>query len=87
MRGRPKKGTTAPGSSARNVRMQDAEWDALTYWARKRGLTVHAAMREALVHWIARTANAEAKKAGSARPTARTASARRLRETAKRVAE
>jgi hypothetical protein len=66
LRGRPRKGEVAAGSSSKNVRMQDAEWEALEVLADKRSLSVHAAMREALVHGIARAANADAKKEAAA---------------------
>jgi predicted transcriptional regulator len=53
-RGRPKAGTRPAGSSARTVRLPDAEWEALDELAAARKTTPHAAMREAIVQWLAR---------------------------------
>ena len=54
MRGRPKKGTIAEGTSTRSLRLPNPEWDALEAIAEARGLSLHAAMREAIVQWLAR---------------------------------
>lgn len=61
VRGRPKRGAKVAGSNARAVRLPDAEWEALDAIAKKRGLTPHGAMREAIIQWLAR---AGAKKSG-----------------------
>lgn len=53
-RGRPKAGAKLAGSSARTVRLPDAEWEALDELAAARSTTPHAAMREAIVQWLAR---------------------------------
>jgi len=55
VRGRPRKGTQALGTSTRSVRLQDDEWAALDEFAKARGIKSHAAMREAIVHWLARS--------------------------------
>lgn len=55
VRGRPKKGTEPAGTSTRSVRLQGDEWAALDAFAKARGIKAHAAMREAIVHWIARS--------------------------------
>lgn len=51
-RGRPKKmlevGTTRP----RSVRFPDAVWAELEQRAKKKGLSVHAAMRQAILEWL-----------------------------------
>jgi hypothetical protein len=47
-RGRPKKGEVAAGSSARSVRLSDAEWTALDRLADRQRTTVHALLREAV---------------------------------------
>jgi len=55
LRGRPKKGTEAAGTKTRSVRLQTVEWDALDAFAKARQITPHTAMREAIVHWLARS--------------------------------
>ena len=53
-RGRPKKGEVAIGTAARSVRLPTDEWKALEQLALERKITPNTAMREAIVHWIAR---------------------------------
>lgn len=52
--GRPKKGETAVGTSVRSLRLYNPEWLAVDEVAAKRGMSTHAAMREAIVQWLAR---------------------------------
>lgn len=54
VRGRPKKGETAIGTSVRSLRLYTPEWAALEAVAEERGMSTHAAMREAVVQWLAR---------------------------------
>ena len=50
-KGRPPKGTEASPVQPRVVKMPPAFWSAMTLLARTNGLTLHAAMREALLKW------------------------------------
>lgn len=81
-RGRPPKGEQAEGTSTRTVRLPEGEWAALDWLSKQRGITPHAAMREAIVHWLAReggklprdakqAAKVPAKPAAKAKPTRR----------------
>ncbi len=72
MRGRPRKGEQAAGSSTRSLKLTDAQWEVLDALAAKLEISAHAAMREAVIHWIARTSD-----------TFQTAPAPRLAKTAK----
>ena len=54
VRGRPKKGVRAGGTSTRSIRLQNEEWAAVDAFAKARHLTPHGALREAIVHWLAR---------------------------------
>lgn len=54
LRGRPKKGTTATGTSTRTIRLPEPVWEALDAIAKGRGMSTHGAMREAIVQWLAR---------------------------------
>jgi hypothetical protein len=51
-RGRPRKGEASPGSSVKSLRMTAAEWAALERIAKKRGITLHALLHEALAETI-----------------------------------
>lgn len=51
-RGRPKKGEAAPGSTTKSLRMTAAEWAALERIAKKRGIALHALLRESLTETI-----------------------------------
>jgi len=51
-RGRPAKGAVVEPVEVKAVKMPPAFWKALELAAMKRGLTVHAAMRTALVEWL-----------------------------------
>ena len=55
-RGRPKKLHEVGGTSPRSVRFPDEIWRVLEAWAKKRGITLHAALREAILAWIERAA-------------------------------
>ena len=55
-RGRPKKGTHPDGSSPRSVRFSDAMWRDLERRAKRRGVTLHALLREVIAEWLARAA-------------------------------
>jgi len=55
-RGRPKKLSEVGGTSPRSVRFPDEVWRVLEARAKKRGLTLHAALREAILAWIKRAA-------------------------------
>jgi hypothetical protein len=51
-RGRPAKGSVVEPVEVRAVKMPPAFWLALAAAARRRGLTLHGAMRTALVAWL-----------------------------------
>jgi hypothetical protein len=51
-RGRPVKGDELGPTSPRSVRFPDAVWRKLERQAKRRGLTLHAALREAIVSWL-----------------------------------
>jgi hypothetical protein len=55
-RGRPRKLEEVGGTSPRSVRFPDEVWELLEARAKKRGLTLHAALREAILAWIERAA-------------------------------
>jgi hypothetical protein len=55
-RGRPKKLAEVGETSPRSVRFPDEVWRVLEARAKKRGLTLHAALREAILAWIERAA-------------------------------
>jgi len=55
-RGRPKKGTLPGGSSPRSIRFSDAMWRDLERRARRRGITLHALLREVIADWLAKAA-------------------------------
>jgi hypothetical protein len=55
-RGRPKKLAEVGGTSPRSVRFPDEVWRVLEARATKRGMTLHAALREAILAWIERAA-------------------------------
>jgi uncharacterized DUF497 family protein len=51
-RGRPRKILEVGGTEPRSVRFPDAVWKQIEERAKKRGLTVHAALREAVLAWL-----------------------------------
>ncbi len=52
-RGRPRAGELPEGSRVKSVRFPDRLWDELERTAKQRGVSVHEAMREAIVKWLA----------------------------------
>ena len=50
--GRPKKVLEVGGTQPRSVRFPDAVWQKLEAQAQKRGMTLHAALREAILAWL-----------------------------------
>ena len=55
-RGRPKKLLEVGGTRPRSVRFSDVVWKQIEVVARARGLSVHAALREAILAWLGRAA-------------------------------
>lgn len=55
-RGRPHKLTEVGGTSPRSVRFPDEVWEMLETHAKKRGITLHAALREAILTWLKQAA-------------------------------
>jgi hypothetical protein len=51
-RGRPKKILEVGGTRPRSVRFPDAIWRQIAVRAKAKGLTVHAALREAILAWL-----------------------------------
>jgi predicted transcriptional regulator len=70
-RGRPKKGEVAIGTASRSVRLPTDEWKALEQLALERKITPNTAMREAIVHWIARS-QLKSDERATKKPAART---------------
>lgn len=50
-KGRPRKGTLATPVQPRVIKMSPAFWETMGALAEESGLTLHAAMRQALVKW------------------------------------
>jgi hypothetical protein len=65
-RGRPKKLAEVGGTSPRSVRFPDEVWRLLEARAKKRGLTLHAALRDAIRAWIERAARGSGSHPGAA---------------------
>lgn len=55
-RGRPRKGARPDGASPRSIRFSDATWRHLERQAKRRGLTLHALLREVIAEWLAKAA-------------------------------
>jgi hypothetical protein len=55
-RGRPKKVLETGGTVPRSVRFPPAIWALLEERAKKKGLSLHAALREAILAWTRRAA-------------------------------
>ena len=53
-KGRPKAARQTGPTSPRSVRFPDAVWQELEQRAAERGLTLHAALREAIAEWLSR---------------------------------
>jgi hypothetical protein len=51
-RGRPEKVMEVGGTYPRSVRFPDAVWKQIETRAKARGMTVHAALREAILSWL-----------------------------------
>jgi hypothetical protein len=51
-RGRPKKLDEVGGTSPRSVRFPDAVWKVIEARAKKKGISLHAALREAILAWV-----------------------------------
>ena len=51
-RGRPKKILEVGGTRPRSVRFPEAIWKQITARAKVKGLTVHAALRQAILAWL-----------------------------------
>ncbi|MBN1611037.1 MAG: hypothetical protein JW940_30680, partial [Polyangiaceae bacterium] len=55
-RGRPRKVLEAGGTVPRSVRFSPRIWEKLEQHAEAKGLTLHAALREAILDWLRRAA-------------------------------
>jgi hypothetical protein len=55
-RGRPHKGVTPSGSIPRSVRFTEQMWRELERRAKRRGMTLHALLREVIAEWLTRAA-------------------------------
>ncbi len=55
-RGRPKKLEEVGGTSPRSVRFPDEVWKIIEARAKKKGISLHAALREAILAWVAEAA-------------------------------
>jgi hypothetical protein len=53
-RGRPKKGQETGPTFPRSIRFSEPVWTRLKRHARAKGLTLHAALREAVLEWVNR---------------------------------
>ena len=51
-RGRPKKLDEVGGTSPRSVRFPDEVWKIIEARAKKKGISLHAALREAILAWV-----------------------------------
>jgi len=51
-RGRPKRLLEVGGTEPRSVRFPPAVWKRLETRARRKGLSLHAALREAILEWL-----------------------------------
>ena len=56
-RGRPRRMLEAGGTTPRSVRFPDQSWTLLERRAKAKGLTLHAALREAILEWAQRQAS------------------------------
>lgn len=55
-RGRPRGAVAKAATTPRSVRFPDDVWRALEKRAQKEGVTLHAALRKAIVEWLKRAA-------------------------------
>jgi len=51
-KGRPRKLLEVGGTRPRSVRFPDVVWEQIAARAKARGITVHAALREAILAWL-----------------------------------
>ena len=51
-RGRPKKHLEVGGTRPRSVRFPDVVWEQIEARAKAKGMTLHAALREAILAWL-----------------------------------
>ena len=51
-KGRPRKVLEVGGTQPRSVRFPDAVWKRIEKQAQQRGMTLHAALREAILAWL-----------------------------------
>ena len=51
-RGRPRKLLEVGGTRPRSVRFPNVVWERLEKLAKRKGLSLHAALREAIMHWL-----------------------------------
>ena len=56
-RGRPRRVLEAGGTTPRSVRFPDHIWTLLEQRAKAKGLTLHAALRQAILEWAGREAS------------------------------
>jgi hypothetical protein len=52
VRGRPRKGSETGPTSPRSIRFPDAVWQTLEKRAKAEGITLHAALRAAVLTWV-----------------------------------
>ena len=52
LRGRPRKGSETGPTSPRSIRFPDAVWRTLEKRAKAEGITLHAALRAAVLTWV-----------------------------------
>lgn len=52
VRGRPRKGSETGPTSPRSIRFPDAVWQTLEKRAKAKGMTLHAALRAAVLTWV-----------------------------------
>jgi hypothetical protein len=81
-RGRPPKGTEQGPSETRSIRLSAAWWAWIEQIAAGRGLTVHAALREAVTAWAAFEAPAPRAPRAAPHKAAKTAARRRRHHAA-----
>lgn len=51
-RGRPRRLLEVGGTKPRSVRFPEAVWERIEKQAKRKGLTVHAALRQAVLEWL-----------------------------------
>jgi len=58
--GRPEKGSVSAPSKTKSVRFTEEVWEAVEKIAKAKGITTHAALREAVAEWLKENADAAA---------------------------